>query len=133
MKRILLIIAIALLNVIESDASCYFACTDVDEDGNGTEYLVETDDQSGEVVSVTATGNNCLFGPWVRPCAIMSSGPFDEDVTAALSRLDLSRKRPPSREEKVYLENLLKTPGAVAHIDAKRLSPQVLAFIQGRH
>ncbi len=133
MKKSILLCVIALLSILQSQAGCFLACTDVDEDGYGTEYLVETNDLTGEVVSVTPTSNNCLFGPWARPCSLSASGPIDEDFTNKLSRIDLKLKRLPTAQEKVYLENLIRSPGKTIFLDKKRLSPELIVLIQGRN
>jgi hypothetical protein len=124
MKKLILFLLLFPVLTLSAETTCYHICTDT-----GLLYYMEVED--GEVTAATALEEGgCTNGPWVREIECGLTGPFDEDVTALLQRLDVTKLRPATQAEKDFLTKFIKNGVARVKVDSKRLPSSVLARLQ---
>lgn len=103
---------------------CYHVCTP-----DGLLYYMEVDDD-GEVIETALEEGGCTGGPSIQLIECGLSGNFDEDATASLQRLDLSKLRPPTQAERDLFSAMIKNGAVKVVVSSQKLPPAIAERLQ---
>lgn len=122
MRKVILILSIALAHSIGSIAGCYNVCL-----GNGIEYLLTTN-ENDVPIDIVIIGT-CADGPWVHPCLAIP-GPPDQYTTDVMLAFRPETLRPCTPEETLMFTELLKGEREIKYLDLKQLPQSTIDFLR---